>query len=69
MCDKGAQVLVEEIVFVGPTEFSERFGRLRFVLGDNILPDFAVRHFLLGRDRSVGVNVVSVVDEEIRTIL
>src|SRR6201999_1277756 len=53
----------------GAAEFAERLGRLRLVLGDDVLPDFAVRHLLFGLDRAVGVDVVAAVDEEIGAVL
>ncbi len=58
-------VLVEQIVFVVAAEFGERLGRLGLVLGDDVLPDLAVGHLLLGDDRAVGVDVVAAVDEEV----
>src|SRR5262249_57416805 len=48
--------------------FVERFGRLRLFRSDDILPDFTIRHFLLGRHRIVGVDVVAIVDEKIRPV-
>src|SRR5262245_58306288 len=62
---KGTDVLVEQIVLVGPAELSERFGHLRLVFGDDILPEFAVRHFLLSGYGTVGIDIVAVVNEEI----
>src|SRR5262249_46948936 len=55
-------------VFVVAAKLGERFRGLRLLLGDDVLPDAAVRQLLLGGDRAVGVDVVAVVDEEIGTV-
>ena len=64
-----AEILVEQVVFIVAAEFCERLGRLRLVFGNDVLPDLAVRHFLLGVDRPVGIDVVAVVNEKIRLVL
>src|SRR4029079_452777 len=38
LCVERAQILVEQIVFVVAAKLSERFGRFRLVLGDDVLP-------------------------------
>src|SRR5262249_42799934 len=62
-------ILIEQVIFEIAAKFVERLGGLRLLDGDEILPDFAIRHFLLGRHRIVGVDVVAIVDEEIRLVL
>src|SRR5262245_65632883 len=42
--------------------------RLCLLLEHDVFPDLAVRHFLLGEDRTIGVDGVAVVDEEIRVV-
>src|SRR5579885_1615347 len=66
---EGAEVLVEQIVFVGAAELGEGLGGFGFLLRDDALPDLPVRHFLFGLDRAVGVDVVAVMDEEIGPVL
>jgi hypothetical protein len=62
-------VLIEQVIFEIAAKFVERLGGLRLLDGDEILPDFAIRHFLLGRHWIVGVDVVAIVDEKIRPIV
>ena len=62
-------VFVEQVVFVVSAELGQRFRRLRFVLGNDIPPHLPVRHLLFCRDRRVGVDGVTVVDEKVRAIL
>ena len=62
-------VLVEQVVFEIAAKFVERLGGLRLLDCDEILPDFAIRHFLLGRHRIVGVDVVAVMNKKIWSIL
>ena len=63
------QVLVEQIVFVVAAEFGQRLGRLRFLLGDDVLPDLAVRQLAPRPPAAVGVDGVAGVDEEIRPVV
>src|SRR5262249_26883241 len=65
---EGTHVLVEQIVFVVAAELGQRLRWLRLFLEYDVFPDLAVRHFLLGEDRAVGVDGVAVVDEEIRAV-
>ena len=58
-------VLIEQIVFVVATELRQRLGRLGLVFGHDIAPELAVGHLLLGRDRTIGIDVIAVVDEKI----
>ena len=54
---EGAQMLVEEIVFVGGAEFVERLGDLCLFRDGDVLPDLAVGQRHLGLDRAVGIDV------------
>ncbi len=65
---EGEHIPVEQIVFVVAAKLGQRLGRLRLILADEVFPDLAIRHLLLGRDRAVGIDVVAVVDEKIGPI-
>jgi hypothetical protein len=62
---EGAQVRVEQIVFVVAAEVGERLGDPRFLVGHQIAPDLAVGHRLTGADRAVRVDGVTRMDEEV----
>ncbi len=65
---EGAQVLVEEVIFVVRAEFGQRFGDLRLLLENDVLPHAAVGQLHLGRDGAVGIDRVPRMDEEIRAV-
>jgi len=65
---EGPHVVVEQVVLVVAAELGERLRGLGLFLEHDVFPDLAVRHFLLGEDRTVGVNGVAVMDEEIGTV-
>src|SRR3974377_1475494 len=46
----------------------ERLGRLRFLLGHDAAPQRAIGQFPCRRDRTIGIDVVAAMDEEIRRI-
>src|SRR6516162_1996110 len=60
---------IEQIVFEVAAKFVERLRGLQLLDGDEILPDLTIRHFLFGRHRIVGVDVVAIVNEKIRPVL
>ena len=57
-------VLVHQVVGVVAAKLGQRLGDLRFRVRGDVLPDAAVRHLLLGLDRTVGIDRVARVDEE-----
>jgi hypothetical protein len=65
---EGAQIAVKQIVFVVAAVIGNRLGGLRFLFGDDAAPYRAVGELLLRRDRTVGIDIVAAVDEEIRRI-
>ena len=65
---EGAQILVEQIVFVVAAKLREVFGDDGFFLRDEIAPQAAVGQFQFGLDRTVGVDVIAAMNEEVRTV-
>jgi hypothetical protein len=65
---ESAQVLVEQIVFIVAAKLVEVLGDLGFLGSHDVAPDFAVRQFQLGRDRTVGIDVIAGMDEEIGAV-
>ena len=66
---EGAQIVVEQVVFVIATELLEAVRDHGFFLGYDVPPDAAIRQFQLRRHRTIGVDVIAGVDEEIRTVV
>ena len=62
---ESSHVLVEQVVLVVAAELGERLRGLGLFLEHDVFPYLAVRHFLLGKDRTIGVNGVAVVEEKI----
>src|SRR5262249_61616193 len=58
-------ISVEQIVFVVAAKVGERPRNLRLLLGDDVPPHLSVRKLALRRDGTIGVDVVSAMDEEI----
>src|SRR5262249_22535716 len=58
-------ISVEQIVFVIAAKVGERPRNLRLLLGDDVPPHLSVRKLALRRDGTIGVDVVSAMDEEI----
>ena len=69
LCVEGAQILVEQIVFVVAAKLREAVGDGGFLFGDDIAPDFPVRQLQFGRNRTIGIDVIAAMNEEIRTVL
>jgi hypothetical protein len=63
-----AHICVEQIVFVVAAKLGKRLRGFSLVLGHEVFPNLAVRHFLLGEDWTVGVDIIAAVDEEIRPV-
>ena len=53
---EGAQIAVEQIVFVVAAEVRERLRDTRFFLGEDVAPDLAVRKLLFGAERTLGID-------------
>ncbi len=58
-------ISVEQIVFVIAAKVRERARNLGLLLGDQVPPHRSVRKLALRRDRTIGVDVVAAMDEEI----
>ena len=65
---EGAHILVEQVVFVVAAKLREGFGDNGFVLRDDVPPDVAVRQFQFGLDRTVGIDVIATMNEEVRAV-
>ena len=65
---EGAQIMVEQVVFVVAAEVGERLGDARLFFRHDVAPDLAVRELLLRSERAFGIDVVAAVDEEIRPV-
>jgi hypothetical protein len=63
------QISVEQIVFVIAAELGEGAGNPRLLFGDDVPPYLSIRKLALRRDRTIGIDVVAAVDEEIRPVL
>ena len=65
---EGAQILVEQVVFVVAAKLREGLGDDGFFLRDDIAPEAAVRQFQFGLDRAVGIDVIAAMNEEVRAV-
>ena len=63
---EAAHMRVEQIVFVVAAVVGDRCRDPRFLLGDEVLPRFAVRQLQFALDRAVGIDAVAGMDEEVR---
>src|SRR4051812_17103977 len=63
---EGAKAFVEPVVFVVAAKLGQAVRGDGFFLRDDIAPDLAVRKFQLGRYRTVGIDVIAGMDEEVR---
>src|SRR5919198_331937 len=63
------QISVEQVVFVIAAKLRDGAGNLRLLFGDDVLPYLSIRKFALRWDRTIGIDVVAAVDEEIGPML
>ena len=66
---EGAQILVEQVIFVVAAKLRQALRDVGFVFRDDIPPGISIRQFQLGLDRTIRIDVVAAVDEEIRPVL
>jgi len=59
------QIPVEQVVFIVAAKLRERLGDLGFLLGHDVLPHASVRQLPLRLDRTVGIDVIAGMNEEI----
>ena len=65
---EGAQILIEQVVFVVAAKLREVFGDNGFFLRDEISPAAAIGQFQLRLDRTVGIDMIAGMNEEVRAI-
>jgi hypothetical protein len=68
LCIEGAQILVEQVVFVVAAKLRDVFGDDGFFFRDEISPEAAIGQFQFGLDRTVGINVIAAMNEEVRSV-
>src|SRR5688572_33066809 len=61
--------MIQQVVFVVSAEVVEGASNPRFLLGDEVLPNVAIRERDLRLDWAVGVDAVAAMNEEIRAVL
>ena len=66
---EGAKVLVEPVVFVIAAELFEGLGDHRLLFGDDVSPDLTIGQLQLPLHRTVRIDVVAGMDEEVRTVV
>ncbi|MBA7645384.1 hypothetical protein ES703_53140 [subsurface metagenome] len=66
---EGAEVLIEPVVFVVGAEFVEAVRNDGFLFGHDIAPDLAARQLQLALDRTIRIDVVAAMDEEVGTVV
>ncbi len=66
---EGTQVLVEQVVFVVAAKLRKVLCDCGFFLRDEVAPKAAVGKFQFGLDRTVGIDVIAAMNEEIWTVL
>ncbi len=65
---EGAQVLVEQVVFIVAAKLCDAVCDLGFLRRHDIAPNVAVRQLQFRRHRAVGVDVIAGMNEEVRTV-
>jgi hypothetical protein len=63
---EGAQIVIEQVVFIIAAKLRQAVRDSGFFLGDDVPPDPAVRQFQFRRDRTVGVDVIAAMDKKVR---
>ena len=66
---EGAQIIIQEIVFVRGAELVESFGDLGLFWNRDVFPSLVIRQFYLGGDNAVGIDRIAGVEQEIGTML
>ena len=66
---EGAKALVEPVVFVVAAELGEAVGDDGFFLGDDVSPDPAIGQLQFPLHRAIRIDVVTGMDEEVRTVV
>src|SRR6266852_7182413 len=65
---EGAQMIIEQVVFIVAAELREAVRNRGFLFGHNVAPDFPVGQLQFGRDRTVCVDVIAGMNEKIRAV-
>ena len=66
---EGAEIVVEPVVFVVAAELREAVRGDGFFFRHDVAPDLAVRQLQLGRHRTIGIDVIAGMNEEVRTVV
>jgi hypothetical protein len=66
---EGAQIVVEQIVFIIAAKLREAVRHRGFLLRHDIAPDLAIGQHQFGRHRAIGVDVIAGVNEEVGAVL
>ena len=65
---EGAQIVVEQIIFVVGAELFEAVRHHGFLFGDDVAPDLAIGQLQFAFHRTIGIDVIAGMDEEVRAV-
>ena len=66
---EGAQIVVEQVIFVVAAKLREAMGDDGFLFRHDVPPDPAIGQFRLGGNRTIGIDVIAGMNEKIRTVV